>query len=78
MIFVGSMFLKDPESRYSPVEGEALAVVFALRQATMFVLGFPKLIVATDHKLLVPILNGRRLDKSALVEIKREDTFLSL
>ena len=28
----------------------------------MFVLGCPDLIVATDHKPLVPILNGRRLD----------------
>ena len=28
----------------------------------MFVLGCPNLIVATDHKPLVPILTGRKLD----------------
>ncbi len=62
MVFAGSRFLKDPETRYSPVEGEALAVVFALQQSRMFVLGCRNLIVATDHKPLVPILNGKRLD----------------
>ena len=62
LIFAGSRFTKDVETRYSPIEGEALAVVFALEQARMFVLGCPRLIVATDHKPLVPILNGRRLD----------------
>ena len=30
MVFAGSRFLKDPETRYAPIEGEALAVVFAL------------------------------------------------
>ena len=62
MVFAGSRFCKDPETRYSPVEGEALAVVFSLEQSRMFVLGCPNLIVATDHKPLVPILNGKRLD----------------
>ena len=62
MVFAGSRFLKDPETRYSPIEGEALAVAFALEQSKMFVLGCEKLILATDHKPLVPILNGRRLD----------------
>ena len=62
LIFAGSRFLKDPESRYSPIEGEALAVTFALEQARMFVIGCPNLIVATDHQPLVPILNHKRLD----------------
>ena len=62
LIFAGSRFLKDPETRYSPIEGEALAVVFALEQSRMFVLGCPNLTLATDHKPLVPILNNRRLD----------------
>ena len=62
LIFAGSRFTKDAETRYSPIEGEALAVVFALDQSRMFVLGCPNLIIATDHKPLIPILNGRRLD----------------
>ena len=62
LIFAGSRFTKDPETRYSPIEGEALAVTFALEQSKMFVIGCPNLIVATDHKPLVPILNDKRLD----------------
>ena len=62
LIFAGSRFLKDPEGRYAPIEGEALAVVYALEQTRMFVIGCPNLIIATDHKPLVPILNGKRLD----------------
>ena len=33
-----------------------------MEQARMFVIGCPKLIVATDHKPLVPILNDKGLD----------------
>ena len=62
LIFAGSRFLKDPETRYSPIEGEALAVAFALEQSKMFVIGCPNLLIVTDHKPLVPILNDRRLD----------------
>ena len=62
LVFAGSRFLKDPETRYAPIEGEALAVAFALEQSRMFVLGCPNLILAVDHKPLVPILNNRRLD----------------
>ncbi len=62
LVFAGSRFLKDPETRYAPIEGEALAVVFGLEQARMYVSGCKDLIVATDHKPLVPILNSKRLD----------------
>ena len=62
LVFAGSRFLKDPETRYSPIEGEALAVIFALEQSRMFVLGCHNLILSIDHKPLVPILNNRRLD----------------
>ena len=62
LVFAGSRFLKDPETRYAPIEGEALAVVFALEQCRVFVLGCQNLIVSTDHRPLVPILNSKRLD----------------
>ena len=62
LVFAGSRFLKDPETRYAPIEGEALAVVFALEQTRMFVMGCSDLILAIDHKPLVPILNDKRLD----------------
>ena len=39
LVFAGSRFTSDAESRYSPVEGEALAAVFALKRAKYFTLG---------------------------------------
>ena len=41
---VGSRFTHPAESRYAPVEGEALAVVHALDKARFFVLGCPNLV----------------------------------
>ena len=50
---MGSRFTHAAESRYAPVEGEALAVVDALDKARHFVLGCSDLIVAVDHRLPV-------------------------
>ena len=58
---VGSRFTTPAESRYAPIEGEALAVAYALHQARYYISGCPNLIVATDHKPLVQILNDRSL-----------------
>ena len=62
MVYAGSRFLKDAETRYAPIEGEALAVAYALQKCKMFVLGCPDLIVATDHQPLTSILNDRCLE----------------
>ena len=62
LILAGSRFTKESESRYAPIEGEALAVAYGLNQCRMFVLGSPDLIVAVDHKPLTKILNDRSLD----------------
>ena len=59
---VGSRFTSGAESRYAPVEGEALAVVDALDKARHFVLGCSNLIVAVDHKPLLKIFGDRSLD----------------
>lgn len=59
---VGSRFTHPAESRYSPVEGEALAVADALDRARYFVLGCTNLIVAVDHKPLLGLLGPRPLD----------------
>ena len=61
LCLVGSRFLHDAETRYAPIEGEALAVAYALHQCRYFVLGCPDLIVATDHKPLTSVLNDRSL-----------------
>ena len=41
MVLAGGRFTKPAVSRYSPVEGECLAVYDALFKARHFVLGFP-------------------------------------
>ncbi|CAG2197273.1 unnamed protein product [Mytilus edulis] len=63
------------ESRYAPIEGEALAVVYALHQTRYYVLGCKDLLVATDHKPLLQILNDRSLtdiDNRRLLNLKEK------
>ena len=59
---VGSRFTHAAESRYAPIEGEALAVADALDKARHFVLGCENLILAVDHKPLLKLLADRALD----------------
>ena len=59
---VGSRLTHAAESRYAPIEGEALAVADALDKARLFVLGCTNLIVAVDHKPLLKILGDRSLE----------------
>ena len=63
LCLVGSRFTTPAESRYAPIEGEALAVVYALQQTRYYILGCPNLIVTTDHKPLVNVLNERSLNE---------------
>ena len=55
VVMVGSRFTHPAESRYAPVEGEALAVVDALDKARYFVLGCENLIVTVDYKPLLKL-----------------------
>lgn len=59
----GSRFLSDTESRYAPIEGEALAIAWGLEQTKYFSQGCDKLLVVTDHKPLVKIFGDRTLDE---------------
>ena len=61
-MFKNGRFTNPAESRYAPVEGEALAVVFGLEKAKHFVLGCNDLIVATDPKPLLKVLGDRKLE----------------
>ena len=61
LVLAGGRFIKPAESRYSPVEGELLAVVEGLFKAKHFLLGCEKLIEAVDHKPLLGILNDKSL-----------------
>ncbi|CAC5409692.1 unnamed protein product [Mytilus coruscus] len=56
-------------------DGEALAVVYALHQTRYYVLGCKDLLVATDHKPLLQILNDRSLtdiDNRRLLNLKEK------
>ena len=59
---VGSRFTHSAESRYAPIEGEALAVADALDKARYFVLGCDNLVVAVDHKPLLKVFGDRSLE----------------
>ena len=62
LVFAGSRFTSGAESRYSPVEGEALGVAWALEKSKHFTLGCPDLYVAVDHKPLLKVLGDRHLE----------------
>ena len=57
----GSRHLTPAEAGYAAVEGEALAVVWCLRKARLFLLGCPNLIVVTDHRPLVGLFKDKAL-----------------
>ena len=67
----GSWFLIGPEQRYVVIEGEALAIAWALEQTKYFTLGCKNLIVATDHKPLVAIFQDKELTQIANPRIFR-------
>ena len=60
---MGSRFTHPAESRYTPIEGQALAVADALDKAKHFVLGCSNLVIAMDHKPLLKIFGDRSLDQ---------------
>ena len=75
IVLVGSRFTSSAESRYAPIEGEALAVVEALKKARHFVLGCSDLTVAVDHKPLLKVFGDRSLediDNPRLIRLKEK------
>jgi len=59
LCLVGSRFCIPAETRYSPTEGELLVVADALKKTRFLTLGCSNLIIATDHKPLLRILNDK-------------------
>ena len=62
LIYAGSRFTHETESRYAPTEGEALAVSWSLEHSKMFTLGSENLIISTDHRPLLGIFNNKELN----------------
>ena len=58
---VGSRFCTKAESNYSPTEGEFTALVEGLEKTAYFTLGCASVSVGTDHKPLIPMINGTDL-----------------
>ena len=80
LVLAGGRFTSPAESRYSPVEGECLAVSDALFKARHFVLGCPNLIIAVDHKPLLGLLNDKSLadiDNPRLLMLKEKTLWFS-
>ena len=61
----GSRFCSGAESRYTPIEGELAAIVYALEKTHVFTMGAKNLILVTDHKPLVGLLKGPQTDNNA-------------
>ena len=74
-MLAGSRFTKDAETRYAPVEGEALGVQWGLDNTKHYTLGNPKLLLATDHKPIIKILDDMKLeniDNPRLLKLKEK------
>ena len=55
LILAGGRFTTPTESRYSPVEGEALEIAEGLEGTKDYILGMKNLVVATDHNPLIGV-----------------------
>ena len=62
LTFASYRYTHNAEENYAPVEGEALAVAWALDKARHFVLGCNDLIVATDHTPLPKVFGDRKME----------------
>lgn len=69
-VFAGSRFTTPAESRYAPIKGEALALLYALNSCRMFIMGCPDLLVAVDHKPLIRIFNNHNIEPAIVASIK--------
>ena len=57
-------FCSPAESRYHPIEGEALAAVYGLQKCKFFILGLANLTLTLDHKPLLAIFgNDQHLEE---------------
>ncbi|KAF6034356.1 hypothetical protein EB796_007337 [Bugula neritina] len=63
LVCAASRALSETEKRYATIEQEALAVVWACEKFRDYIVGL-RVVIKTDHKPLVPLLNDIELDKN--------------
>ena len=61
LAFCNSHSLTTEESNYAPIEGEGLAITWALKKSRMFLLGNPKFMFFVDHQPLLKIFGEKSL-----------------
>ena len=61
IVFAGSRFLNDAETRYAAIEGEALSASWAMSKCKHFLLGCKNFVLAVDHRPLLGVLNDKSL-----------------
>ena len=71
LVQCGSRFITETESRYSMVELELLAVVWATDKCKLYLQGMQLFSVETDHKPLIPILNQYQLQAIQTPRLQR-------
>ena len=59
LVFTCSRFTTEAESQYAPSESKCLAIIWSLNNARIFILECKVLILITDHKFQLGILNSR-------------------
>ena len=74
----GSKMLTDCESRYAVVELELLAIAWAVRRCDVFLRGVSGVVVITDHKPLLSIINHKHVDDIPNPRLQRLKMKLSL
>ena len=68
---VGSRFTSAAEQNYSTVEGELQGVVDGLHKTRYYTQGCDKLLVGVDHKQLLGLLHGKRLESMDNMRLRR-------
>ena len=75
LVLAGGAFCSKAERNYSPIEGEAAAIVKGLKDTKYYTLGCKKLYIATDHKPLLGIFGDKSLvdiDNKRLAKLKEK------